>query len=132
MWTHPVTDRELSDILNRTPKGFCNAFDLNRIEGNCNVLAGWFGVNIIVKSWERTDFPTVSEFARIRDNIEALREAYYAYPATPDTPDNPLNTWQKFNDAERILYDLHDLYVRNLSAFYYAGEIYAGENIGVM
>lgn len=131
-WISPVFDRTQEDVTGRKPKGFCNASDLNRLEGNCEVLGDLLRVDVPTRSWDRNDFPTVSEFARIRGNIEALRKAFYTYPATPDTPENPINTWRKFNDAEKILYDLHALYMKNLSAFYHTGELYAGEKIGVM
>lgn len=132
MWKAPVYDRTEADVLNRAPKACCNAVDLQRLEDNCAVLAGLLGVSISTRSWAMTDFPTVSELARIRDNIQALRDSYYTLSATPPTPENPLNHWQKWNDAERILLDLYTLYHRSLKAANYTGEVFAGESIGVI
>lgn len=131
-WEAPVIDRSEQDIINRTPKGFMNFSDLNRIEGNCEILGEWFDVGISTRTWSRNDFPAVSEFERIRNNIISLREAYYTLPMTPDTPDSPLTSWSKINDIEQILFDLHDLYLKVLQSLYYVGEIYAGEEIGVI
>ena len=131
-WIPSVTYRTEQDILDRTPNGHCNYNDLNRIEGNCEVLKNFLGVVIQTRTWIRSDFPTVSDFDRIRNNIQSLRDAYYTYPETPNTPENPINTWPKFNDIERILRDIYILYTKNLSAFYHVGELYAGERIGVI
>ena len=132
LWARPVHDRTEADVLNRAPKAYCNAADLQRLEDNCAVLAELLGVSVETRSWQRTDWPTVSEFSRIRSNIQALRDAYYTLSATPPTPENPLNHWVKWNDAERILLDLYTLYHRNLEATNYTGEVFAGESIGVI
>lgn len=132
MWTVPVTDRTQEDIDRRTPKAYCNAADLNRLEANCRVLAELLGVDTIIRDWSRRDWPTVSQLARIRDNIQTLRGAYYTQRTTPPTPENPLNHWEKWNAAERILLDIYTLYLRNLDAAHYTGEAYAGDMIGVI
>ena len=131
-WVTPVTDRTEEDILARTPKVQWLAENLNRLEGNCVVLAELLGVRVTTRAWERTDFPTVTQLSRIRGNIDALRQAYRTYATTPQTPDDPLNTWQKWNDAERILADLYDLYNKTLAAILRLGEGYAGDEIGVI
>lgn len=112
-WIIPVVDRKLDDVLLKTKKGYCNASDLNRIEGNCAELASLFGVDIQTKSWSMEDFPFASQMQRILSNIDYLREIYYTLSSTPETPKPPFNTWQKFNDAEKILLDLHELYLEN-------------------
>lgn len=131
-WTEPVYDRSNEDVLLGNKKAYINAVDLNRIEANCEELAELLGVSILVRSWTREGFPAVSQLARIRGNIQTLREAYYTYRATPDTPENPLTHREKWNAAERILADLHELWDKNRSALTYAGEGFAGDQIGVM
>lgn len=105
---------------------------MNRIEGDCAQLGELLGVTLTTKTWVRTDFATVAELARIRENISALRAAYYTPSSTPDTPDNPLNNWEKFNAAEQILADLYSIYNKNCSAYMRLGEGYAGDQIGVI
>ena len=131
-WITPVFYRSLHDVLAKTKKGYCNVTDLNRIEQNCSELATLFGVEIEVKEWSRTDFPTGSQMQRILSNIDALREKYYTLSSTPETPERPFNTWQKLNDAEKILFDMHKLYYDTLQSYVFTGEIYAGEKIGVI
>lgn len=132
MWIEPVFDRTQADIDNRTPKGYYNAADLNRIEQNCGYLAGLFGVSVITRPWNRTDFPTPSEFERILSNLNTLRDAYFVYQSTPTTPQNPVNEFHKANDIEQILRDLYTLYENNKRAITYAGEAYSGQMIGVI
>lgn len=131
-WIDPVFDRAQSDIDDQTPKGHYNADDLNRIEQDCEYLAGIFGVSVQTRTWSRTDFPTSDEFARILENLNALRAAYFVYQTTPTTPQNPVNEYHKANDIERILRDLYTLYEDNKRAVMYAGEPYAGQMIGVI
>lgn len=131
-WITPVTDRQQSDIENRTAKGFCNFTDLNRLEGNSRVLADYLGISISTKSsWTREDFPTASEQSRIAGNIAALSAAY-PVSGNPSPPSAPLNTWQKWNAAESILLNIYNRYHQELSAVLRAGEGYSGEQIGVI
>lgn len=128
----PVCDRSQADIDDQTPKGYYNAADLNRIEQNCSYLAGALKVTISTRTWSRTDFPTPGDFVRILNNLDTLRAAYFMYQTTPPTPQNPINEYGKANDIEKILQDLHNLYVDNKRAVMYSGEPYAGQMIGVI
>ena len=131
-WIPPVTDRQQSDVDNRTAKGFCNYTDLNRLEGNSQVIADYLGVSISARNnWTREDFPTVSEQGRIAGNIAALSAAY-PVSGSPAPPAAPLNTWQKWNAAETILLNIYNRYNRQISAVTRAGEAYSGEQIGVI
>lgn len=130
-WTEPVFDRTESDIQNHTAKGYLNASDLTRVDGNCEALGSMLGISVTTGAdWTTGSFPTESQLARIADNTAALR--VMAYTDTPEPPAPPLNTWQKWNDIERILFDVHDIYTKNKAARNFAGEIYAGEGIGVI
>lgn len=128
-----VTDRTQADIDNRTEKAFLNASDLNRIEGNCSILAGILAVSglTIKTNWTYSDSITPSQITRILENIAALRAAYFTYTTTPKTPDGILQ-WEKLNAAEQILFDLYSLHTDNVNAAYYAGERYSGETTGVL
>ncbi len=76
-WETPIYDRTAADITNKTAKAYRNASDVNRLEGNCEVLADLLDVEITVECWTREDLPDESEFARILPNIQDLRDAYY-------------------------------------------------------
>ena len=132
MWVTPIYDRTQLDVTNKTAKGYYNYVDLNRIEQDCDYLAALFGVSITTKTWTRTDFPTLSEMNRIKNNIDSVRNAYYTLPTTPTTPNTPYNAYGKANDIEQILNDLKALYDKNALDVFYTDEIYSGETIGVI
>lgn len=128
-----ITDRSQLDIDERTAKGFINASDMERIETNTELIAGYIAIPVTVKKfWKTGDLPRVSDFKRIRDNVEKIRSGYVIRADTPETPVQPLNTWQKWNDLEQILYDVFWIYFNNLNNKDYCGEISAGEEIGVI
>ena len=93
-------------------KGALNYTDLNRIEGNCKILAQLLGMEITTKTdWTLQDVPAKQDFDRIRQNIETLKGGKYTPSSVPDTPSMPLNTYQKINDLEKILYHIHSAYI---------------------
>lgn len=114
-------------------KGALNAADLNRIESNIREIAEALAVSVTVKMWGADQIPRASDFKRIRDNVQRIREAWSALKDTPATPDPPLTTYQKWNAIERILHDVKYVYDRVMGSCYYCGdEIYAGEGIGIL
>ncbi len=128
-----ITDRSQLDIDERTAKGFINASDMERVETNIELIAGYIAVPVTAKkNWKIGDLPRVSDFKRIWDNVEKIRSGYVIRADTPETPVQPLNTWQKWNDLEQILYDVFWIYFNNLNNKDYCGEISAGEEIGVI
>ena len=127
-----VYDRSAQDVLQMTKKGVLNAEDINRIENNTETIADKIAVPVTVKSWPVGGLPRVSDYKRIRDNVERIRQGYGIRSDTPATPEQPLNTYQKWNDIERILFDVNDLYDRTENARAYCGEIFAGEGVGIL
>ena len=109
-------------------KGALNVADLNRIESNIREIAETLAVSVTVKMWGADQVPRASDFKRIRDNVQRIREAWSALKDTP-----PLTTYQKWNAIERILHDVKYVYDRVMGSYYYCGdEIYAGEGIGIL
>ena len=127
-----VYDRSAQDVLQRTKKGVLNAEDINRIENNTETIADKIAVPVTVKSWSVGGLPRVSDYKRIRDNVERIRQGYGIRSDTPVSPEQPLNTYQKWNDIERILFDVNDLYDRTENARAYCGEIFSGEGVGIL
>ena len=127
-----VYDRSAQDVLQMTKKGVLNADDINRIENNTGDIADKIAVPVTVKSWSVGGLPRVSDYKRIRDNVDRIRQGYGIRSDTPVTPEQPLNTYQKWNDIERILFDVNDLYDRTENARAYCGEIFAGEGVGIL
>lgn len=128
-----VYDRSAQDVLQRTKKGVLNAEDINRIESNTETIAGKIAVPVMVKSWPVGGLPRVSDYKRIRDNVERIRQGYGIRSDTPVTPEQPLNTYQKWNDIEKILFDVNDIYDGTMRTRIYCGEdVCCGDEIGVI
>lgn len=128
-----IFDRTAADVEERKKKGFLNAADLMRIEKNTELIGDYVGVPVVVKNWKRGDIPKVRDYWRIRENVEKIRIGYVIRADTPETPRQPLNTYQKWNDIERILFDMFWIYIGTINNFNYCGEdISCGEDIGGM
>lgn len=126
-----ITDEEKEEWLAGS-KGALNLSDLNRIENNIETLASYFIVTVSVKNWSLGDIPRVSDYARILENVQKIKNAWFVLPEAPPTPMQPLTTYQKWNDIEQILYEINSAYERYINSFYYCGdEIYAGD-IGII
>lgn len=112
-------------------KGAFNLADINRIEINCQTIGELLSADVEVKKWEYGDIPRVGDYLRIRDNVQKIRDAFFTFSNTPPTPIQPLNTYQKWNDIERILHDVYYVYMRIQNSYYYCGDgMHAGEGIG--
>ena len=131
-WQHPIYDRTRHDVVQRTKKGVLNAQDMNRIEGNIQELSSMLSLALQTRTWTEKDVPVVSDYERILANTRKIRQAYSVYPTTPRVPSTPLNHFEKFNEVERILYDVYTIFKNNENPTYYCGEFYAGEATGVM
>lgn len=112
-------------------RGAFNLSDIQRIEYNIDKLGTYLATIVSVKEWDYGDIPRASDYARIRENVQKTKEVLVGYSDTPEVPIQPLNTYQKWNDIERILHDIYNIYVMLKNSYYYCGtEIYAGEGIG--
>lgn len=128
-WITPIIDRTQADVNlvleydnigynNLTPeqkavwnagmKGALNASDLNRIENNIQYLASILELyNLNIKTnWQMSDVPRNNDFNRILSNLNALKDKFHLkYDISlPETPNLPLNSYEKINDIENILY----------------------------
>lgn len=127
------TAEELAEWL--TPlKGAYNAEDLNRVGSAVSYLAGrleGYGYAVAVSpktDWTVGDEPTLSQLTAYLADVEALRGAIAVPGDTPRTPKDMAGlTYSEANDIERILKDLDLLLTNMAAAWYYSGEIYAGE-----
>lgn len=114
-------------------KGALNAVDLNRIESNIATIAAYVAASVKTRAWTAADIPRESDFLRIRNNVQSIKDAWIGLSSTPEIPAQPLNTYLKWNDIERILYDIYFVYERTVKSYDYCGEeLFAGEGIGVI
>lgn len=127
------TAGELAEWL--TPlKGAYNAEDLNRVGSAVAYLAGrleGYGYAVAVSpktDWTVGDEPTLAQLTAYLADVEALRGAIAVPGDTPRTPEDMAGlTYSEANDIEKILKDLDLLLTNMAAAWYYSGEIYAGE-----
>lgn len=114
-------------------KGALNASDLNRVEWNTAVIGDLMNIGVITKEWICGEILNINDFQRIRDNVQLLRESWFVLTTSPPTPTQPLNTYQKWNDLEKILHDVYYAYGRMMNSYDYCGtEVYAGEGVGII
>lgn len=126
-----ITDEEKEEWFEGS-KATLKFSDLNRIEKNIETIASYLIVNVITKTWRRGDKPMVSDYARILENVQKIRDAWFNLSESPPTPMQPLTAYQKWNDIERILYSVNLAYERYINSFCYCGdEIYTGD-IGII
>lgn len=152
LWITPITDRCQADVdrlkefqykglLRITPKqlaeyltgmkGALNRTDLERIENNVQILLDVLEIEAGSNVGNVPQFPTENYFNQLLSNVSAIREAYCIHQTTPETPQMPLNTWQKWNDIEQILYDVHEILCNNFH--YYCGDgLYLGQETALL
>lgn len=151
-WEPPVTDRTQTDVNyakeliaigwnnmtaeQRTEylaglKGCINTSDLSRIENNIQILIDVLELDKTSHVGVVPEFPTANYFLDMKLNVAAIRAAYCVHADTPEVPELPYNTWQKYNDIEKILTDVYEVVSAQMN--YYAGtEIYAGDTVGLL
>jgi hypothetical protein len=140
-WITGITDRNIFDVQHAQDipssvediKGARNASDLNRIGHNIQALAdalndtGYFITVSPKTDWKKSDIPRRSDIQLIADDVDQVRRAFITFATTPETPELPINTYQKMNDLEKILEDMHTLFGNGQQFVFYAGDVYSGE-----
>ena len=127
-----IYDRTQSDVTNKTPKGYYNTSDLNRVEEWCRYLAdelnnAGYNITITTKTnWTSSDLRTASDMERIRTNIRALMAGYHYITSIYSNADQfnyvKANNWEKILDEiYHLMWGMEDWYV-------YAGVSNAGQN----
>lgn len=121
-------------ITDRGPGTFYNVSDLNRVGEAVRYLAERFtgyGYAVTVNpktDWTEDNVPTRKQLETYRRNIAELRRQLTVMVATPETPETmrALN-YVKANNIERILQDLDTLITNMEQAWFFSGDLYAGE-----
>lgn len=115
-------------------KGAYNASDLNRVGAAVAYVAGrlnGYGYTVTVnpkQDWTGSDIPTAGQMATYIQDVATLRGAISVMASTPPTPDSASGlTWREANDIEKILVDVDELLTRMAAAWFYSGDLYAGE-----
>ena len=115
-------------------KGAYNASDLNRVGAAVAYVAGrlnGYGYYVSVspkQDWTANDIPTAGQMATYIQDVAALRGAIAVMDSTPPTPESASGlTWQEANNIEQIILDVDELLTRMAAAWFYSGDLYAGE-----
>ena len=125
-----LTDEEKAEWL-AGMKGCLNTSDLKRIENDVGIIAKLLGMELVTYQGNLPKWADEAYFTNLLYNVQQLRSAGYLHSDTPQVPAQPVNTYQKLNDIERILYDIYSVY--NTNFFYYCGEeLYCNDETGLL
>lgn len=95
---------------------------LNRIEEKQAELKGllnnmgYWNTNITNKSWGYSDIFSKTEFQRIINNLNILRNAFFVFSDTPKTPPISFH-YEDINSLEKILFDI-DVMINDVKSRY--------------
>ena len=117
-------------------KGAYNASDLNRVEAAVQYVANQmielgYPISLsTVTSWSKSSKPNANDLQRYFSNVAKLRAMFPVYGTTPATPSSNMATFnhEKANDLEKILLDVDDLLNKMAAAWFYTGDLFAGES----
>lgn len=128
-----MTADEKTEWLNGL-KGAYNASDLNRVGAAVAYVAGrltGYGYAVSVdprQDWQMADIPTPESMTAYLADVATLRAALTVAAGTPEVPEDMERlTWKEANDIEKILVDVDELLTRMAAAWFYSGDLYAGE-----
>lgn len=105
---------------------------LNRIENKQAELKrllaneGYYKTPIQNKTWEYTKYFKESEFQRILNNLNVLRNAFFVYADTPGTPPISFH-YENINALEKVLFDIETMLNDMIDRFRECGTFECGE-----
>lgn len=129
-----ATEQQAALAADPAAKGAYNYTDLNRVGTALRYLADLlieYGYTVRVtakRDWTEHDTPTASHMAQYLADVSAVRDAFAVPEEMPAVPASAEKlTWQAANAIETILQEL-DVLIKNIAAaWFYSGELYAGE-----
>lgn len=126
-----IFDRTQLDLDNDTEKGQYTYTDLNRVESWCKYLADILNsynyyVSIETKTdWIESDYHWSEDLERIRQNVNDLKEAYFAFTEIPANLE--YMTIEKANDIEKILSEIDFILTSMENNFIYCSVASCGQ-----
>lgn len=124
-------------ITNRVTGATYNFTDFNRVAEAMRYVAarlrscGWDVVVTPRTGWTRYSFPSVAEMERYIRQLRKLHDTLVLFANTPAVPEaSQAKDWltvQEANDIEKILLDIEDMVRRTEEAYYFSGDVFAGE-----
>lgn len=123
-------------ITDRVPGATYDWTDMNRVAEAMEYVAerlrscGW-NITVNPRRFTREDFPSEAVFEHYIKQIRKLHNTLTLFLTTPAVPGvsrgRPYMTVQEANDIEKILLDIEDMVRRTEAAYYYSGDVFAGE-----
>lgn len=123
-------------ITGRVPGATYDWTDMNRVAEAMEYVAerlrscGW-NITVNPRRFTREDFPSEAVFEHYIKQIRKLHNTLTLFLTTPAVPGvsrgRPYMTVQEANDIEKILLDIEDMVRRTEAAYYYSGDVFAGE-----
>ena len=123
-------------ITNRVPGATYGWRDMNRVAEAMEYVAKRLqvyghSIEVTPQRFTREDLPFQAVFDHYLDQLRKLRGALTLFITTPAVPgvnaSRPYMTVQEANDIEKILLDIDQMLNNIADAWFYSGEIYAGE-----
>ena len=115
-------------------KGAYNASDLNRVGAAVTRIterlasAGIYIATVGKSDWTEEDYNNVEALDYYLRDISLVRGAIAVTSDTPPVPDDLQGLyWWEANNIEKILEDVDYLITNMMQAWYYSGDLYAGE-----
>ena len=114
--------------------GAAGLYDMKNDVFYANAGSGVLGVGpeihykTVRHTWEMTDKPTTEQMEVYLQNVANIRSALVLPPETPELPpDMKKLWWYEANNIERVLEIVDETMTKISAAWYYSGELYAGE-----
>ena len=125
-----ATEREYAQWLTDL-KGMMNRSDFVRNCTNIYILSVFIGNEINTNNIP--ELPMPGYYNLFLGWVQTIRDSGFIRSTTPQVPQRPLNTIQKWNDIEQILYDVFSTVNTLRDTIWYCGEdAYAGGDIAVL
>lgn len=112
-------------------KGARNRSDFERIINAMKGICSYYGLEWDDEEYEIPEIPRETFVQKILTKVNSIRSNCPIHTDTPYTPALPLNTYQKMNDVEKILYDVWTV-VRSRVLYYCDAGLYMSEDIGLL
>ena len=128
-WEHMTTEERYE--FSKDIKGALNRSDLERIKNNVTVIGDLLLLELINPNIP--EIPTYTYYRELLQDITMIRNTHFYRQDTPQVPTGQLNTYDKWNDIEKILLDAYELILLTITSYSYTGqELYAGDIIPVL
>lgn len=118
-------------VTNRNSSASYGADDLNRVYEAVQYLAGLmeaegYALNLAeMPQWTQTDIPSLAQMTGYLENVHQIKTFLSATTRMPSTMNK--SQYTDWNNIERVLLEADTLIQNMIAAYYYAGDLYSGE-----